>query len=95
MNRMSDLKTSNQSTMEERRRVARIRTLQGGTIKVDKNSTFSCHIKSRSDYGFGLKLGNTTGIPDEFCLVDEKNNVSYNVVVVWRKRSMLGVEIVD
>lgn len=95
MNRMSDLKTSNQSTMEENRKAARIRTLQGATIKIDKNSTFTCHIKTRSDHGFGLKLGNTAGIPDEFCLVDEKNNVSYNVVVVWRKRSMLGVEIVD
>lgn len=92
---MSELNPSNQSTTEENRRSARTRTLQGATIIIDKNSTFTCQIKTRSDRGFGLKLGNTNGIPDVFRLVDEKNNVRHNVVVVWRKRSMLGVEIVE
>lgn len=88
--RMSDLET-----LEENRTIPRTRTLQGATILVDNNSTFSCQIKTRSDKGFGLKLGNSNGIPDEFQLVDGKNDVCYNVAVVWRKRSMLGVEIVD
>ncbi len=87
---MSDLET-----LEENRTKARNRTLQGAKILVDKNSTFTCQIKNRHDNGFGLKLGNSNGIPDAFKLVDEKNDICYNVVVVWRKRTMLGVQIVD
>ncbi|GAA6212694.1 hypothetical protein NBRC116602_24350 [Hyphomicrobiales bacterium 4NK60-0047b] len=87
---MSDLET-----LAENRSNQRSRTLQGATILIDKNSTFSCQIKNRHDNGFGLKIGNSNGIPDEFQLIDEKNDVCYNVTVVWRKRTMLGVQIVD
>lgn len=80
---------------QDRRRGARTRTLQGSKIIIDSNSTFTCQIKTRSDLGFGLKLGNTAGIPDEFTLLDEKNDKRYSVKVIWRKRSMLGVEIVS
>lgn len=87
---MSDLET-----LEENRTKARNRTLQGAKILVDKNSTFTCQIKNRHDNGFGLKIGNSNGIPDAFQLVDEKNDICYNVAVVWRKRTMLGVQIID
>ena len=87
--------TPNSETMVDKRSSQRSRTLQGAQIIIDKNSTFTCQIKTRSDEGFGLKLGNTNGVPDEFKLVDQKNDMSYNVKVVWRKRSMLGVKIID
>lgn len=94
---MSDLSidTQNSEVMEDKRTSQRARTLQGARIIVDKNSTFDCQIKSRSDDGFGLKLGSTNGVPDEFKLVDQKNDMTYDVKVVWRKRAMLGVKVVD
>lgn len=94
---MSDLSIDTQKSkiMEDKRSVQRSRTLQGAKIIIDKNSTFTCQIKSRSEEGFGLKLGNTNGVPDEFKLVDQKTDMTYEVKVVWRKRSMLGVKIVD
>jgi len=94
---MSDLSIDTQKSeiMEDKRSVQRSRTLQGAKIIIDKNSTFTCQIKTRSDEGFGLKLGNTNGVPDEFKLVDQKTDMTYEVKVVWRKRSMLGVKIVD
>ena len=87
--------THNTETMVDKRQSQRSRTLQGAKIIIDQNSTFTCQIKTRSDDGFGLKLGNTNGVPDEFKLVDQKNDIAYNVKVVWRKRSMLGVKIID
>lgn len=94
---MSDLSTDTQilDTMEDKRTSQRSRTFRGARIIVDSNSTFDCQIKSRSDDGFGLKLGNTNGVPDEFKLVDQKSDLAHDVKVVWRKRSMLGVKIVD
>jgi hypothetical protein len=94
---MSDLSIDTQKSeiMEDKRSAQRSRTLQGAKIIIDKNSTFTCQIKTRSDEGFGLKLGNTNGVPDEFKLVDQKTDMTYEVKVVWRKRSMLGVKIVD
>lgn len=86
---------SDPNTHEDHRAVARSRTLQGAKIIVDKNSTFTCQIRTRSDKGFGLKLGSSHGIPDEFKLHDEKNDVMHNVEVVWRRRTMLGVKISD
>ncbi len=94
---MSDLSidTHNSETMEDKRSSQRSRTFLGARIIVDSNSTFDCQIKSRSDEGFGLKLGSTNGVPDEFKLVDQKSDLACDVKVVWRKRSMLGVKIVD
>lgn len=94
---MSDLSIDTQKSeiMEDKRSAPRTRTFLGAKIMVDNNSTFDCQIKSRSDDGFGLKLGNTSGVPDEFKLVDQKSDLAYDVKVVWRKRSMLGVKIVD
>lgn len=93
---MSDLSIEPQilDTIEEQRQSQRSRTFRGARIIVDKNSTFDCQIKSCSDSGFGLKLGSTSGVPDEFKLIDQKSDLAYDVKVVWRKRSMLGVQIV-
>ncbi len=80
---------------DQERRSDRQRTYQGAKIIVDKNSTFNCVIKSRSETGFGLKLGSTIGIPETFMLFDDSTGVSYACEVVWRKRAGLGVKIVD
>jgi len=79
---------------DQERRSERQRTYQGAKIIVDKNSTFNCVIKSRSEAGFGLKLGSTSGIPDSFMLFDDSTGVSHSCQVVWRKRAGLGVKII-
>jgi len=86
---------NNQQDFTDERRGPRKRTYQGARIIVDKNSTFNCVIKTRSDKGFGLKLGTTTGIPDQFTLFDDSTGQSHKCMVIWRKRAGLGVKITD
>ncbi len=73
----------------------RMRALMGAKIMVDKWSSFDCTIKSRSETGFGLQMGSTTGVPDEFQLLEEKTGKVYECRVAWRKKTMLGVMILD
>ena len=80
---------------QEPRQALRQRTYIGAKILVDKNSTFNCVIKTRSENGFGLKLGSTAGIPDQFSLLDEASGLTHECQVVWRKRDSLGVKVVD
>lgn len=76
------------------RHASRQKTFAGGKIIINKNSTYNCVVKSRSEQGFGLKMGSTNGIPDEFTLVDELKDKRYLCRVVWRRRTALGVEII-
>lgn len=93
---VTDQNMTAQANMQdgEHRTSARNRTYIGATIEVDKHSTFSCVIKTRSENGFGLKLGATTGVPDQFWLHDEKTDERHFCEVVWRKRGGLGVKII-
>jgi hypothetical protein len=85
---------SDQEIIIEKRRAPRTRTYLGAHIIIDKTSLFSCVIKSRSDSGYGLKLGSTQGVPDRFWLLDDKSGDRHFCRVAWRKRNALGVEIV-
>ncbi len=57
---------------EQKPRSPRLRSLLGGKIMVKGQSSFDCIIKSKSETGFGLKMGSTAGVPDEFQLLEEK-----------------------
>ena len=85
----------NKQNLTEARQDPRKRTYQGAHIIVDHNSTFNCIIKTRSDKGFGLKLGSTTGIPDQFTLFDDSTGQSQTCQVIWRKSTGLGVKVID
>ena len=85
----------NKQNLTDARKDPRQRTYQGAHIIVDQNSTFNCIIKTRSENGFGLKLGSTAGIPDQFTLFDDSTGQSHQCLVIWRKRSGLGVKIID
>ncbi len=89
---MTDINKQNET---DARQDQRKRTYQGAHIIVDKNSTFNCIIKTRSDKGFGLRLGSTVGIPDQFTLFDDSTGQSHKCLVIWRKRAGLGVKITD
>lgn len=86
---------SEQDTVKNNRRAPRNRAYIGAHVIVDKTSTFTCIIKSRSDTGYGLKLGSTQGVPDRFWLLDDKSGERHFCRVAWRKKDMLGVEIVQ
>lgn len=92
---MSTNETEQNDCIPDGRRDPRERTFIGGIIIVNKNSTYNCLIKSRSKSGFGLKLGATAGIPDEFILVDHKTGERHKCRVAWRKKGGLGVQIID
>ena len=80
---------------EQKPRSPRLRSLLGAKIMVKGQSSFDCIIKSKSESGFGLKMGSTAGVPDEFQLLEEKTGIIYDCVVAWRKSAMLGVSIVE
>lgn len=85
---------SNDASNTDHRRAPRNRSYLGAHIIINKTSTFSCVIKSRSATGLGLKLGSTRGLPDRFWLLDDKSGEAYFCRVAWRKRDALGVEFV-
>lgn len=80
---------------ENLRRAERNKSLHGGTIMFGGKSTFDCVIKSRNQLGFGLTMGSTVGVPDYFKLVEKHNGKIHSCRVVWRKSTMLGVELLD
>lgn len=86
---------SNDAVDSDHRRAPRNRSYIGAHIIINKSSTFSCVIKSRSASGLGLKLGSTQGVPDRFWLLDDKTGESFFCRVAWRKRDGLGVEFVE
>lgn len=79
----------------EQRVVPRRKSFIGAKIIVDNNSTFNCLIKTRSEKGFGLKLGSTAGVPDQFTLLDETSGLRHLCQVIWRKKGGLGVQVID
>ncbi len=85
---------TNEEALLNRRQAPRSKSYTGAHIIIDKNSLFSCVICSRSELGYGLKLGSTKGIPDRFWLLDNKFGAQHFCHVAWRKRNALGVEIV-
>ena len=76
----------------ERRKLPRHRTLKGGLIGFNRASTIECRVRNLSPIGACLDVAGQVGIPGEFTLVVEHEQLKKKCRVIWRKPNQLGVE---
>ena len=76
----------------ERRKVPRHRTLKAGLIGFNRAATIECRVRNLSSIGACLDVASQIGIPEEFTLVVEHENLKKKCHVIWRKPTRLGVE---
>jgi len=76
----------------ERRKVPRHRTLKGGLIGFNRAGTIECRVRNLSPIGACLDVAGQIGIPDEFTLVVEHEQLKKKCRVIWRNPTRLGVE---
>jgi hypothetical protein len=91
LHRKSTVKLT-EETMEERRKVQRLRTLKGGTITFNHAGGIDCRVRNLSPAGACLEVASQVGIPGEFVLVIEHDHLRQPCQVIWRTATRLGVE---
>jgi hypothetical protein len=81
-----------EDVMDERRKVERHRTLKAGSITFNRDGGVDCRVRNLSPAGACLEVASQIGIPDEFVLVVEIDQVNAPCHVIWRTATRLGVE---
>ena len=81
-----------QGPLQDRRTVARHRTLKAGSISFNRASGIDCRIRNLSSAGACLEVASQVGIPEDFVLVVERDHLKQNCHVIWRTATRLGVE---
>jgi PilZ domain len=76
--------------MDENRKAVRRRVLKSATIEFD-HGAFSCGVRNLSELGAALDVPSSVGIPHEFQLVIQADQVTRNCRVIWRKENRIGV----
>jgi hypothetical protein len=79
----------------ERRKEIRHRTLKAGLIAFNRAGTIECKVRNISPIGACLEVAGPAGIPDEFLLLIEHDQLKKNCRVVWRRPTKVGVEFVS
>ena len=76
--------------MDEGRSAPRHRVLKAGTISFG-GAGISCTIRNFSKTGAALEVISPIGIPEQFVLVAEADNLARQCRVVWRTERRIGV----
>ena len=76
--------------MDENRKAIRRRVLKGATIEFG-SSAFSCAVRNLSETGAALDVPSSVGIPREFQLVIQDNQLTHRCRVIWREEKRIGV----
>src|ERR1044071_9712094 len=78
----------------ERRKVPRHRTLKAGLIAFNRAGTIECRVRNLSPIGACLDVASQIGIPDEFTLLVEHEQLKKKCRVIWRNPTRLSVEFI-
>jgi hypothetical protein len=78
--------------MDEKRKVARRRTLKAGSIAFNRAAGIDCRVRNLSPAGACLEVASQVGIPDDFVLVIETDRLTQQCRVIWRTATRMGVE---
>ena len=78
----------------ERRKAPRHRTLKAGLIAFNRAGTIECRVRNLSPIGACLDVASQIGIPDEFTLIVEHEQLKKKCRVIWRNPTRLGIEFV-
>jgi hypothetical protein len=77
--------------MDEHRNSQRHRTLKAGSISFDRVAAIDCVVRNVSDTGACLEIESPVGIPNDFTLVINKDNVQRRCHVLWHSARRIGV----
>ena len=78
--------------MEERRKVARHRTLKAGSISFNRAGGIDCRVRNLSPAGACLEVASQVGVPDDFVLLVASERLKQQCHVIWRTATRLGIE---
>ena len=76
---------------EEKRKLARHRTLKAGSICFNRDSAIDCRVRNFSPTGACLEVVSQIGIPDDFVLVIDVDHFRNPCHVIWRTATRMGV----
>jgi PilZ domain len=76
--------------MAENRKAYRRRVLKSATIEFESGA-YSCAVRNLSGAGAALDVPYTLGVPAEFKLRMDTDQVVWDCRVIWRKDNRLGV----
>ena len=77
--------------MDERRKVPRHRTLKAGSIAFNRAAGIDCRVRNLSPIGACLEVESQLGVPDDFVLVIDSEQLKQHCHVIWRTDARLGV----
>lgn len=77
--------------MSEKRAAARQRVLKAGTIVFNRAGGISCTIRNMSESGACLEVASLVGIPTDFTLLIEKDDIRRPSRRTWAKGNRMGV----
>jgi hypothetical protein len=77
--------------MSARRKTWRRRILKPGLIAFNSGGTISCTVRDVSVAGACLEVAAPIGIPDDFTLVIESDQIQRRCHVAWRRAKRIGV----
>ena len=84
------------ASIDERRRVPRLRSLLSGILVFDDNtSTMDCAVRNISAYGARVVLADAFRVPDSFNLKIPHHDQTHRATVIWRKGDAAGLELAD
>jgi hypothetical protein len=77
--------------VEEKRKLARHRTLKAGTISFNRAAGIDCRVRNLSPIGACLEVASQVGIPDDFVLLIDTDHFQQHCHVIWRTATRMGV----
>jgi hypothetical protein len=81
--------------MEEKRKIARKRTLhRGRAICGDESAVFDCTIRNVSAFGARIDSAAFLPLPQRFRLDNTSSGQTFDVRIVWKNDNSAGVEFV-
>jgi hypothetical protein len=79
------------AALNEKRKLARHRTLKAGSISFNRAGGIDCRVRNLSPIGACLEVASQAGIPDDFVLVVDIDHLKQHCHVIWRTATRLGV----
>jgi PAS domain-containing protein len=79
--------------VQDRRKVARSRTLREGKILLnDRRSVIDCVVRNLSEAGACLQVASVVGIPPNFDLQIDHEAISRPCRMIWHAQNRIGIE---
>jgi len=80
-----------ETRVDEKRKAPRHRTLKAGSVRFNRSAGIDCRVRNLSLAGACLEVTSQFGIPEDFVLVIDVDQLSRSCHVIWRTATRMGV----